>query len=190
MARCLSHSSFFIFRARCRAESLRDEKCSGYASPSKRLGEANSPYALGLIPCDIDAAAGRILWLDLEQYHYYQGFFQDALDSWAALRGTGLDSFTSPLDVLDSITHPRQFSCTDCLYFSRRSMRVELSLAQILARSRDNMSLRPEAAAAQARFGTAPIKIWRPGRRETNSLSKSRYSRWAGADCPPTAPTS
>jgi len=92
----------------------------------------------GLIPVDIDTDRGRISWVDLQQYHCYQGFFQDSLHSWAALRRSDPDSFTSSLDVLDSIRIPsNSLPPTAFIFHSARC--GSTLLAQALARSRQNM---------------------------------------------------
>jgi len=105
----------------------------------------------GLIPVNLDVVADRILWVDLEQYHCYQGLFQDALDSWAAIRRSIPDSFTSSLDILDSIRiPPNSFAPTGLVFHAGRC--GSSLLAQVLARSRENMV-----------YGEAPPhnQIWR-----------------------------
>jgi hypothetical protein len=92
----------------------------------------------GMIPVDIDTDRGRISWVDLERYHCYRGFFQDSLHSWAALRGSDPDSFTSSIDVLDSIRiPPNSLSPTAFIFHTGRC--GSTLLAQVLARSRENM---------------------------------------------------
>jgi hypothetical protein len=109
----------------------------------------------GLIPVDIDIVGGRINWADLEQYHCYEGFFQEAFDSWVALRGSNPDGFTSSLDVLDSIRiPPDSLAPTAFIFHSSRCGSTILSRA--LARSRENMVFAEAAPHSQ---------IWRTGKR-------------------------
>jgi len=92
----------------------------------------------GLIPANIDPAQSRIQWVDLEQYHCYRGLFQDSLNFWAALRGSNPDSFTSSLDVLDSLRiPPKSLAPTGFIFHAARC--GSTLLAQVLARSRENM---------------------------------------------------
>jgi len=92
----------------------------------------------GLIPVEIDTVHGRISWVDLERYHCYRGLFQDSLQSWAALRGSEPDRFTSSIEVLDSIRIPsNSLSPTAFIFHAARC--GSTLLAQVLARSRENM---------------------------------------------------
>ena len=91
----------------------------------------------GLIPINLDLAQRRILWADLTKYHCYHGFFHDALNSWAAIRGASLDTFTSSLDILESIRIPNSLAPTGFIFHAGRC--GSTLLAQVLARSRENI---------------------------------------------------
>ncbi len=54
----------------------------------------------GLIPVSLDARQQRILWMDLEGYHCYDGFFHQSLAMFEALRRSP-ETFASGLDALD-----------------------------------------------------------------------------------------
>jgi len=114
----------------------------------------------GLIPVDIDTDHGRISWVDLEQYHCYRGFFRDSLQSWAALRGSNLDRFTSSLDVLDSIRIPsNSLSPTAFIFHAARC--GSTLLAQVLARSRENMVFAEAAPHNQIWRAESPATAYR-----------------------------
>src|SRR5262245_62088235 len=68
----------------------------------------------GLIPVDLDADRQQVVWMDLEQYHCYEGFFHRALQTFTALKQTRtpqetVKRWTSDLHVFNSpevVTNP------------------------------------------------------------------------------------
>jgi hypothetical protein len=56
----------------------------------------------GLIPVNIQPTTGTITWMDVEKYHYYEGFFQRSINTFQALKKQGAITYTTDFDVLDS----------------------------------------------------------------------------------------
>jgi hypothetical protein len=58
----------------------------------------------GLVPIEIEVRAQRLRWMDLEAYHFYEGFFHRGLENLAAQQqartGNPLERFETDLDVL------------------------------------------------------------------------------------------
>lgn len=76
--------------------------------------------------------------MDLEQFHCYQGFFSDAINVWASMRGAELYCCTSALDALESIPIPANSLPPTAFIFHAGRCGSTL-LAQVLSRSRQNM---------------------------------------------------
>jgi hypothetical protein len=55
----------------------------------------------GLIPVNIQSATGIITWMDVEKYHFYEGFFQRSINTFLALKRENVITFTTDFDVLD-----------------------------------------------------------------------------------------
>lgn len=59
----------------------------------------------GLVPVAIEIQRRQLEWLDLETYHFYEGFFHKGIDNFAALKrartGRLVESFITSVDVLD-----------------------------------------------------------------------------------------
>jgi hypothetical protein len=92
----------------------------------------------GLIPVSIDAENGRLNWLDAEKYHFYEGFFNQSLRMFSALKKGNLFEFTTDLTVLEDnriltdYVRPSGF-----IFHAGRS--GSTLLAKILARTRRNL---------------------------------------------------
>jgi len=56
----------------------------------------------GLIPVNIQPAAGMITWMDVEKYHFFEGFFQRSINTFQAIKRGEAITFTTDFDVLDS----------------------------------------------------------------------------------------
>ena len=74
----------------------------------QQLGEAELQRALqkhpGLIPVGINAARQELQWLDVGQFHFYEGFFHRSLNLHTGLRqklSAPAAAFTTALSVLD-----------------------------------------------------------------------------------------
>ena len=92
----------------------------------------------GLIPVSLDSVSRRIVWTDVEQFHFYDGLFDDGLRMWNSIRNSPPKSFTTSLDVLDSVRIPPPLLSPGCFIFHAARCGSTL-LAQVLARSRENM---------------------------------------------------
>lgn len=92
----------------------------------------------GLIPVSVDSDPDRIVWMDLEQFHCYQGFFNDAINVWTSMRGAELYCCTSALGALKSIPIPANSLPPTAFIFHAGRCGSTL-LAQVLSRSRQNM---------------------------------------------------
>ncbi len=55
----------------------------------------------GLIPVDLDIENRLVRWMDLESYHFYEGFFHKSLDMFAALKSgrSPVTAFTTDFDI-------------------------------------------------------------------------------------------
>lgn len=56
----------------------------------------------GLIPIELDTENSQVKWMDLESYHFYEGFFHKSLKMYSTLKGRkeAVSTFNSSLDVL------------------------------------------------------------------------------------------
>lgn len=95
----------------------------------------------GLVPIEIDANNKQLIWMDLETYHCYEGFFHKSLDTFAhlkTLQNKETVSFTTELNALTD-----ENILTDNIYptgFIFHAGRCGSTLlAKALAHSRDNM---------------------------------------------------
>jgi hypothetical protein len=118
----------------------------------------------GLIPVSIDQTGRLLRWLDLGEYHCYQGFFRDALALHSALLGREPETFISGIEILDETPDPQDHIPPTGLIFHAGRCGSTL-LARILARSRKNMVFSEAAAHNQ---------IW-PCIHEDNRSSHARY---------------
>ncbi|MES1260792.1 MAG: hypothetical protein ABUS49_03575 [Acidobacteriota bacterium] len=109
----------------------------------------------GLIPFALETPHRRICWMDLEEFHCYQGFLEQALASYKALRGSEPQIFLSPFDALPAATEALAESggalAPSALVFHAGRCGSTL-LAKVLARSRSNIV-----------FGEAPAhnQVWK-----------------------------
>jgi hypothetical protein len=92
----------------------------------------------GLIPISIDVDNQKIVWLDMEAYHFYEGFFHKSLDTYFSLKKFDVISFTTDLNILED-----DRVLTDYIYptgFIFHAGRCGSTLlAKTLARSRENL---------------------------------------------------
>lgn len=92
----------------------------------------------GLIPVSILVKEEQLLWLDMEEYHFYEGFFHKTLDLFRALKKGKAVSFITDVAVLED-----KGILTDHLYpdgFIFHAGRCgSTSLAKALARSQENL---------------------------------------------------
>lgn len=91
----------------------------------------------GLIPINLDARQQQLLWMDLEGFHFYDGFFSQGLAMFQALRRTPA-RFVSGLDVLDKPV-PGGLEPTGFIFHAGRC--GSTLLTRILARSRSHVVL-------------------------------------------------
>ncbi len=56
----------------------------------------------GVIPVNIEPATGIITWMDVEKYHFFEGFFQRSISTFQALKREAVIKFTTDFDVLDN----------------------------------------------------------------------------------------
>lgn len=107
-----------------------------HLSKENLFGELN--FRPGLIPIAIDAENRRLNWMDVEKYHFYEGFFSKSLRMFSALKKGDLFEFTTDLAVLEDnriltdYVYPGGF-----IFHAGRS--GSTLLAKILARSRRNL---------------------------------------------------
>lgn len=108
---------------------------------SNRQFLIESENRAGLIPVDLDTRRRRIKWMDLENYHFYEGFFHKSLKMFAALKGESpITEFTTDFDVLwDEKIFNGNISPTGFIFHAGRS--GSTLLAKALARSRKNLVL-------------------------------------------------
>jgi hypothetical protein len=118
----------------------------------------------GLIPVSINQTGPPLRWLDLGEYHCYQGFFRDALALHRALLGHDPETFFSGLEILDLTPDPEAHILPTGLIFHAGRCGSTL-LVRILARSRKNMVFSEAAAHNQ---------IW-PCIHQDNRSSHARY---------------
>ncbi len=94
----------------------------------------------GFIPVGIDAARRELIWLDLDGYHCYEGFFRESLRVYSALRatlGTAPQRFSTALGVLTSLTFTDSLAPTGFIFNGSRC--GSTLLARVLGRSRSNL---------------------------------------------------
>ncbi|MET0393848.1 MAG: hypothetical protein ABW019_11940 [Chitinophagaceae bacterium] len=92
----------------------------------------------GLIPVSILVREEQLLWLDMEGYHFYEGFFHKTLDLFHALKKGRVTSFITDVAVLED-----KAVLTDYLYpdgFIFHAGRCgSTTLAKALARPQENL---------------------------------------------------
>lgn len=92
----------------------------------------------GLIPTSVLENGTQLLWQDLENYHFYEGFFHKSLQTFAALKGGNVQQFITDISVLKN-----QNMVTDSIYptgFIFHAGRCgSTALAKALGRSRQNL---------------------------------------------------
>lgn len=103
----------------------------------------------GLIPVSIDCSSGepssnRIVWLDLDRYHCYEGFFSQSLASYAAMLPSPPARYVTSLDALGCIPLDDCLPPSGLIFHAGRC--GSTLLAKILARSRENMVFSEAAA--------------------------------------------
>ena len=104
----------------------------------------------GLIPTAFDIGRRKLVWIDLEAYHLYEGFFHRALDSFAALK----QSRPTPASVAEFVTDSDVLSdrrvVTDSIYPTGLIFHPgrcgSTLLARILARDRRHLVIGEAAA--------------------------------------------
>jgi hypothetical protein len=92
----------------------------------------------GLMPVAIDACGKKIVWADMEAYHFYEGFFHRSLNTWASLKGDKIVSFTTGFDVLENDAVVTNSVPPGGFIFHAARCGSTL-LAKTLARSRENL---------------------------------------------------
>ena len=103
----------------------------------------------GLIPARIDSRNRQILWVDLEEFHCYEGFFEEALLSLATLRGAHPPAFLSDLLALESVPVSELLqgsSLVPSAFIFHAGRCGSTLLTRVLARSRTNMVFSEAAA--------------------------------------------
>lgn len=91
----------------------------------------------GLIPVSILVQEERVLWLDMEKYHFYEGFFHKTLDMFRALKKHAV-SFTSDASVLADERVLTEFIYPSGFIFHAGRCGSTM-LAKALARSQENL---------------------------------------------------
>lgn len=91
----------------------------------------------GLIPISVDVRQQLLLWMDLECFHFYEGFFHQGLAMFQALRRTPVN-FVSGLEALDEPV-PGGLMPTGFIFHTGRC--GSTLLTRILARSRSHVVL-------------------------------------------------
>ena len=96
----------------------------------------------GLIPVSFDYSShdnspARLIWLDLDRYHCYEGFFTQSLSMYAAMRPAPAARFSTSLDVLSSLLLEDSLTPSGFIFHPGRS--GSTLLAKALARSRENV---------------------------------------------------
>jgi hypothetical protein len=101
----------------------------------------------GLIPVSIAVAQGpakanepashRLIWLDLDRYHCYEGFFDQSLASYYSLLPASPARFTTSLEVLNSV--PLEDCVPPSGFIFHPGRCGSTLLAKVLARSRENI---------------------------------------------------
>lgn len=92
----------------------------------------------GLMPVAIIADGNEILWRDMENYHFYEGFFHRSLNTFMALKGGSIKQFVTDVSalkhkgIIGNSLYPTGF-----IFHAGRC--GSTSLAKVLARSRQNL---------------------------------------------------
>lgn len=102
-----------------------------------------------MIPVSFDYSSGgdvssRLVWLDLDGYHCYEGFFFQSLAYYRAMTATPASRFITPLDALGSITPNDYLQPSGFIFHPGRC--GSTLLAKVLARSRENLVFSEAAA--------------------------------------------
>lgn len=92
----------------------------------------------GLIPVSILVAEEKILWLDMEQYHFYEGFFHKSLDMFRALKQGRAVSFLTDTGVLEEEGILEEFIYPQGFIFHAGRCGSTM-LAKALARPQENL---------------------------------------------------
>lgn len=94
----------------------------------------------GLIPISINPDKNEITWMDLEKYHFYEGFFHKSLSFFTALKKGNTYTTTSPLAVLknDDLFTGSLYPTGFIFHVGRCGSTL---LAKVLARSSENLVL-------------------------------------------------
>jgi hypothetical protein len=94
----------------------------------------------GLIPVSINVDDQQVVWLDMEMYHFYEGFFHKSLNTYSTLKKNITISFATNLDVLeDDLILKDYIYPTGFIFHAGRCGSTLLSKS--LARSRENLVL-------------------------------------------------
>jgi hypothetical protein len=91
----------------------------------------------GLIPISIDIHTKKITWLDLEKFHFYEGFFHKSLRVFSSLTKT-TTTFTTDFDILknNAILSDNLYPSGFIFHAGRCGSTL---LAKVLARSNENL---------------------------------------------------
>jgi hypothetical protein len=117
----------------------------------------------GLIPVSILVADEKLLWLDMEEYHFYEGFFHKSLDTFIALKNRQVISFTTDVSVLEDDAVLTDFIYPDAFIFHAGRCGSTI-LAKALARLQENLVIseaRPHASIWKilTRDGELPLQM-------------------------------
>ncbi len=95
----------------------------------------------GLIPVSVGYTAehpsARILWLDLDCYHCYEGFFDQSIAMYSAMVSRPPARFETALEALENLPPDSLVPPSGFIFHASRS--GSTLLAKVLARSRDNI---------------------------------------------------
>lgn len=94
----------------------------------------------GLIPVSLDIENEQIIWLDVEKYHFYEGFFHQSLYLFSAFKQSNVTSFTSDFNVLkDAAIVSDSLKPAGFIFHASRC--GSTLLAKVLSRSKENLVL-------------------------------------------------
>jgi hypothetical protein len=102
----------------------------------------------GIIPVDIDLGLNQLLWMDLEAYHFYEGFLHKSIATFKALKemkGGQTKGFATDIDVLEhaSILKDHVYPAGFIFHAGRCG---STALVKALSRAREHLVLsEPEA---------------------------------------------